>query len=236
MRRRRFEHKRNGLLAPAERHLSDQQLVDLVIGASSRAGKLSARHHLAACSLCRQDLDNLRGVDRQLELEGGGRRLAAIPRRSMTTHRWWQQVVVPLMVAACAVLVLKVAIRTPKTSARPDDRVAVVAVATTEPSGTAEEPSPRRLPAVIEAEPVAVEVIGAPAVAAPERTGDLGTSRGLRAPSVISPGVSVAAPRRAATPAVQRYVDPTSRVTRRRHPGAGRNDDRVSPPPRELGI
>ncbi len=290
--------------AGTERHLSDQQLVDLVIGASSRAGRLSARRHLAACSLCREDLATLRGVDRQLELEGDGRWLAAIPRMAPipagetpwiesaqpvplpaaahsrdqaagapATTSWWQRAVVPVMVAACAVLVIKVAVGMSKPSAFTQDR-AVIAGSTAEPfgvtsprrgaggtpsrrgagetpsrRGAGETPSRRgaggtpsrgrangtghasemaapSLPNDVETTPAAVEA-NSPAVASPERAGgDL----------AMSPGVSTAAPRRARTPPVRAYVDPTSRVARRRHPGAGRNDDRISPPPGELGV
>ncbi len=264
-------------VAAAERHLSEQQLVDLVIGASSRAGELSAEHHLAGCSLCRQDLDNLRGVDRQLELDGGGHRLAAIPRRFEGAQKkrtalvnaletpWfesaqpiltpasprgggeavgapatiprWQRVVVPLTAAVCTVLVLKLAVEMSGASALVEDRGTEIAESTAEaasPTGLASEkeapafnePAARPSSGAIEVTPVAAVEVDSPAVASADRFDDNG----------MSPGVSVAAPRKAEASPVRRYVDTASRVARQRHPGAGRNDDRISPPPRELGV
>ena len=121
-----IEPRRNGhAVAGAERHLTNLQLVDFVIGASSPAAALSARRHLAACPQCREYLANLRDVDRELEHGGGRHRLQGIPCPSpppspapapVRGQEWvagawaairsWQRLAVPLMPAVCAAFVL----------------------------------------------------------------------------------------------------------------------------------
>ncbi len=288
MRRRRYRYDGSGRPSgsagalrrrlPGERHLTGQQLVDLVIGEGSRTGERPAGHHLAVCALCRQDLDNLRDVDRQLELEGG--RLAAIPRTApprvgdapwspsarllpwpgaargedeveavVASLRRWRRIAVPLMAAVCAVFVLGVAVATSQAPGLDRDREVEVARVVDPPFGPVfsrwtaggagqacdretlsfpAEPSARRPPGRIEAPPAAIEV--APSAMASTKAIDDG------------PGMPAAAPRAARIPAVRRAAgsarrtDAASRVVERRHPGAGRNDDRISPPSRTLGV
>lgn len=220
------------------RHLSEQQLVDLVIGSGSRFGKLSARHHLAACALCRGDLDTLRSVDRQLEHEGGSHRLAAVPRWlgptsaeasqinpvppavtateppvSLTPR--WQRAVVPLLAAACALLALNVTIEMPeakKAAAKPKSQVALVV------PPRQVQPDPPAKPA--EPAPGAVE-IRSPVTSADERIDE---------ERDIYPSSPQKSPQLAKVRPMQHPLDTASRVMCQRHPGAGRGDDRVSPP------
>ena len=292
MRRRRFGHRVNGrstaaaselrLLAPAERHLTDRQLVDFVVGACSPAGALAARHHLAACSLCRRDLDNLRDVDRQLGREGGGRRLAAIPRFRPAAAQIdlpqlsppptaapgrdeaagiavagprWHQVAVPLIAAVLALFVIKATVTPSLAPGLAPDRTTDVARAGTssptssrgpvdgtwhvfgrEAPSSREELSAGRPSGRIEAPPAAIAAEPS-AVAAAECAADSsGPLLGNRPPAAVSAdGLTAAAPT-ARTPPARRQVDATSRVAGQRHPGAGRNDDRISPPPRGLSV
>lgn len=265
------------LLAPNERHLSERQLVDLAIGASSRADEIAARHHLAACSLCREVLDNMRNVDRQLELEGGGRLLAAIPQPSAkpwidsaglppspTAGRGeiartaagrpprWQRLGGPLAAALTIFVIQITAMRSLAPDFTPDREtdVAHISAAPSNPTSfrgqwhvfgreaacSREELSARHSPGPIAAPPSTVEA-EPPAMPSPERAADdPGTSRRGRAPRALSTGGSaVAAPNARAQPA-RRQKDSTSWAARQGHPGAGRGDDRISPPPRGLSV
>ena len=240
MRTQRSRHHGSG---DAERHLSGQQLVDFLIGASSRTGKLFAGRHLAACSFCREDLENLRGIDRQLE--GGAHRLATIPRRSSTageTRRApsapsemppaaaramtpeWHRVSVPWMAAAaCGFFALHVVVERagPPAPARSRsvERVELPA-APSRPIVCAHEMEARSFPENPEAKSAAVEI--RPLAAASKS-----------APAAWTTRVGPAAPRRARAPRERQRVDSAaSHVLRQQHPGAGKHDDGISPPSR----
>ncbi len=225
-----------------KRHLSEQQLVDFVIGKGSRFGKLAARHHLARCAHCRQDLDNLRHVDRQLVSEGGQQRLAAIPRvgrpdTARTTridsgrpaqtsarpgiYPRWQLVGVPLMAAACALFVLQAAVQIPETPSLPS-RDSGQAERKAEPlEPMLSDPQANSFPEQAEVVPVVAKILP-PTVTTERRDDDLD----------IRPGLSTTPRPRVRKRPMQHHLDTASQVIcqRQRHPGAGRGDDRISPP------
>ncbi len=239
----------------AGRHLSDRQLVDLVIGASSRAGTLAAGRHLAACSFCRQDLESLRSVDRQLE--AGARRMAMIPRSGSAAVResrrpgtarpglppavtrapmpWRQRVVVPLAAAFCCLFAARATVE--RAGPPPAARARGIEVA-----GSPAAP-PRAIVCAFEIETRSFQR-NAPATAVAE-TGfltDAATKRipgfavpetAKPAPAAWTPPVPAAAPPRARPPRERPRGDSAaSRVRSRQHPGAGRHGDSISPPSR----
>lgn len=232
------------LVRSSDPHLSEQQLVDFVAEMGSRTVRRSAGRHVARCSTCSGLLDRLRAVDHQLVHEGGERRLAAIPRQHPRRSRGrtetaaarglyprWRQVIAPLLVAACTLLFVKGALQTYWPAELYEGAMAVaVAGVVSESSGSPHVPRylPRSRPRSggIEAAPIVVEASSSPAAFAPERIcNKLNTGS----------GVTVAPVRRASGATVRRSsVAPRSRITSRQHPGAGRYDDRVSPPPRGL--
>ncbi len=240
------------------RHLSDQQLVDFVIGASSRVEKLSAGQHLATCSFCREDLDNLRSIDRQLELQGGTRRLAALPRTRSAVGEtpWtrpvqpelppaaargaalgWQRSTMPLVAAVCCLFAVKATLERAGPPAPARSRGIQMAAFSAEPSRPivcAHEMEARSFPESDAATPAATE-IRSPAVASTKQAdaGFVVPQAAKPAPAAWATRVTAAAPHRARAPRVRQRADPTAaRVLSHQHPGAGNNDDSISPPSR----
>ncbi len=225
------------------RHLSEQQLVDLLIGKGSRFGKLAARHHLASCAHCRQDLANLRHVDRQLESEGGRQRLAAIPRLGRSDklrapwidssrpaptsprraiHPRWQLIGVPLMAAACALFVFQAAVEMPETPPQVSSQSNVVESPATSRGSMPPESPVSQFPEPTEAGPVIV---------AKSRPTPV-TKEPIDDELDFRPRLSTTSRSRATKRPMRHHLDTASQVIcqRQQHPGVGRGDDRISPP------